>query len=164
MKLDVMRPATLIDINALQDRHGAIEVGPKGLRIGALARMADVGDHPDVVQEYPVVSQSLLLAASTQLRNMALLKSNFFRQSFDPRPRAGGDIPLVVAAVVRDVSIHAPVQGATLDLRRPLRQIGVSIHAPVQGGDTGAALTVCDPAAFRSTPPCRGRQPCGLLV
>ena len=81
MKLDVMRPATLIDINALQARHGAVEVGPKGLRIGALARMADVGDHPDVVRDYPVVSQSLLLAASTQLRNMASIGGNVLQRT-----------------------------------------------------------------------------------
>ena len=81
MKLDVMRPEMLIDINPLDARQAAIEVTPQGLRIGALARMADVGDHADVVRDYPVVSESLLLAASTQLRNMASMGGNVLQRT-----------------------------------------------------------------------------------
>ena len=44
MKLDVMRPADLVDINSLQAGHGEIELSSRGLRLGALARMADVSD------------------------------------------------------------------------------------------------------------------------
>ena len=52
---------------------------------------------------------------------------------FNPRTRAGCD-PVVGRIADRiDVSIHAPVQGATLDpLGNPVT-FGVSIHAPVQG-------------------------------
>ena len=42
MKLDVMRPARVIDINALEEtRAGRIEKTAGGLRIGALVRMSD---------------------------------------------------------------------------------------------------------------------------
>src|SRR5690348_6924791 len=74
MKLDVMRPQTVTDINALErSPAGSIEFGPNGLRLGAMVRMAAAADHPDVRENYPVISQSLQLAASAQLRNMASL-------------------------------------------------------------------------------------------
>jgi xanthine dehydrogenase YagS FAD-binding subunit len=81
MKLDVMQPAALVDINALQSAHGEIAFTPNGLRIGALARMADVSDHADVLRNYPVVAQSLQLAASAQLRNMATIGGNLLQRT-----------------------------------------------------------------------------------
>ena len=81
MKLDVMRPRTLIDINSLQTCHGGIELTPSGLRLGALARMADVADDPGVRRDYPVVAESLQLAASAQLRNMATLGGNLLQRT-----------------------------------------------------------------------------------
>ena len=82
MKLDVMRPGHVIDINALdRTTHGRIEVNQNGLRLGALVRMADAADHPDIVEQYPVISQSLQLAASAQLRNMASLGGNVLQRT-----------------------------------------------------------------------------------
>jgi xanthine dehydrogenase YagS FAD-binding subunit len=81
MKLDVMRPRTVIDINPLQARHGGIELTPRGLRLGALARMADVAADPGVLRDYPVVAESLQLAASGQLRNMASLGGNLLQRT-----------------------------------------------------------------------------------
>jgi len=82
MKLDVMRPERLIDINDLHDgRYGRVEFGQNELRLGALVRMADAGDHPDVQHNYPVIAQSLQLAASAQLRNMATLGGNVLQRA-----------------------------------------------------------------------------------
>src|SRR5438105_12871190 len=71
MKLDVMRPAAVIDINALEREHAGIALEPDRLRLGALARMSDVAADPGVRRDYPVIAQSLDLAASPQVRNMA---------------------------------------------------------------------------------------------
>ena len=81
MKLDVMRPAELVDINGLQHAYGGIDAGPDGLRLGALARMADVADHPAVRRDYPVIAQALQQAASAQLRNMASLGGNVLQRT-----------------------------------------------------------------------------------
>jgi xanthine dehydrogenase YagS FAD-binding subunit len=82
MKLDVMRPEVVIDINALADSSlGLIEQSSEGLRLGALVRMADAAEHPDVQREYPVIAQSLKLAASAQLRNMASLAGNVLQRT-----------------------------------------------------------------------------------
>jgi xanthine dehydrogenase YagS FAD-binding subunit len=80
MKLDVMRPRALIDINGARgwDR---VDQTPDGLRLGALARMADVARNPLVTGRYPVIAQSLELAASAQLRNMATLGGNVLQRT-----------------------------------------------------------------------------------
>lgn len=84
MKLDVMRPERLVDINALQHDHGAIEVSEDGLRLGAMARMSDVAEHAIVKLQYPVIAQALSLGASQQLRNMATLGGNVLQRTRCP--------------------------------------------------------------------------------
>ena len=85
MKLDVMRPDRLVDINPLADtRLGRIEAGEHGLRLGALVRMAEAAEHPAVRRDYPVVAQALQQAASQQLRNMASLGGNVLQRTRCP--------------------------------------------------------------------------------
>ena len=85
MKLDVMRPGAVIDINALRGSNlGRIDVNDQGLRLGALAAMADAADHDAVKRDYPVIAQALKLAASAQLRNMATLGGNVLQRTRCP--------------------------------------------------------------------------------
>jgi xanthine dehydrogenase YagS FAD-binding subunit len=82
MALDVVRPATLVDVNRLAAaRYGGIEVGTGGLRFGALVRMAEAEDHPVVRRQYPVIHDALKLAASRQIRNMASLGGNVLQRT-----------------------------------------------------------------------------------
>ena len=81
MKLDVMRPHHVFDLGGMQAAHRAIETGPSGLKIGALVTMAQLAEHPDVARNYPVIAQSLVLAASAQLRNMATLGGNVLQRT-----------------------------------------------------------------------------------
>jgi len=79
MKLEVMTPSQLVDINRLPMR--GIELASDGLRIGALEKMSDVAEHPEVVANYPVISQALLKSASAQLRNMASMGGNLLQRT-----------------------------------------------------------------------------------
>src|SRR5947208_10565063 len=81
MKLDVMRPAAIVDINPLARGWSAIEPGSDGLRLGALAKMSDVAAHAEIQRHYPVIANSLKLAASAQLRNMATLGGNVMQRT-----------------------------------------------------------------------------------
>ncbi|MBR0787446.1 xanthine dehydrogenase family protein subunit M [Bradyrhizobium manausense] len=81
MKLDVMRPTAIVDINALAKGWSAIEPGSENLRLGALARMSDVAAHDEIQRNYPVIANSLKLAASAQLRNMATLGGNVMQRT-----------------------------------------------------------------------------------
>ncbi|WP_207481978.1 FAD binding domain-containing protein [Arenibaculum pallidiluteum] len=84
MKLDVLRPRSLVDITPLAAEHGTVELRPDGLRIGALASMASVAVHPGVVEQYPAIAESLRLAASAQLRNMATIGGNLLQRTRCP--------------------------------------------------------------------------------
>jgi xanthine dehydrogenase YagS FAD-binding subunit len=75
MKLNVLTPHQVLDINALP-LHG-IDTSD-GLRIGALERMSDIARHPGV---YPAISRALLLSASQQLRNMASIGGNLLQRT-----------------------------------------------------------------------------------
>src|SRR5258708_22584209 len=70
LRQNVLRPGLLVDnndlpLNKVEDLPGG------GLRIGALARMSDVARAGSVDHRFPVSSQTLLLRASAQLRNIA---------------------------------------------------------------------------------------------
>jgi xanthine dehydrogenase YagS FAD-binding subunit len=79
MKSNIEQHSLLVDINRLSLL--GVENSANGLRIGALERMSDVGEHPLVVQNYPVISQSLLASASPQLRNMASMGGNLLQRT-----------------------------------------------------------------------------------
>jgi xanthine dehydrogenase YagS FAD-binding subunit len=80
MKLDVERPAQVIDIHRLAlDRVEAIDGG--GVTIGATMRNADLANHPLIKTHYPVLSQALLSGASAQLRNMATTGGNLMQRT-----------------------------------------------------------------------------------
>src|SRR5581483_6586254 len=80
MKLDVERPAQVVDINHLPlDR---VENTADGrLKIGALVRNADLAVLPEVERNYAVLSQALLAGASGQLRNMATTGGNLLQRT-----------------------------------------------------------------------------------
>jgi xanthine dehydrogenase YagS FAD-binding subunit len=75
MKLDVLTPRHVLDINELPLR--GIDTDD-GLRVGALERMSEVAAHPGV---YPMISRALLLSASQQLRNMASIGGNLLQRT-----------------------------------------------------------------------------------
>src|SRR2546430_4886408 len=79
MKLDVMTPEHVIDINALPMR--GISGGRQGLRIGALERMSDVAAHRDVAVGDPVIARALVQSASPQLRNIASIGGNLLQRT-----------------------------------------------------------------------------------
>lgn len=80
MKMDVERPARLIDVSRLP--LGTVEeLAGGGLRIGALARNSDVAVHPAVERRYPLLSRALMSGASQQLRNMASVGGNLLQRT-----------------------------------------------------------------------------------
>jgi xanthine dehydrogenase YagS FAD-binding subunit len=79
MKLEVMTPEHVVDINRLP--LDGIALDRKGLHIGAVERMSDVAAHPAVREHYPMVAQALELSASGQLRNMATIGGNLLQRT-----------------------------------------------------------------------------------
>lgn len=82
-KLNVVNPERLVDIGRLPGLD-QIEISPDGLRIGALASMTAVAEHEGVAMQFPAVAQSLLSAASAQVRNMASIGGNLLQRTRCP--------------------------------------------------------------------------------
>lgn len=80
MKLEVMSPASLVDINRL-DLHDISETDGGGLRIGALVTNSDLAAHETVRRDYEVLSRALLAGASGQLRNKATTAGNLLQRT-----------------------------------------------------------------------------------
>ncbi len=144
-------PPAVIDISRLP--LGAIEVDGDGIAIGALARMADVADHPAIRRDAPAIAQALLASASPQLRNGATIGGNLLQRTrcgyfrtpgFACNKRSAGS---GCAALGGDDRRHA-IFGASehcvathaSDLAVALVALDASIDLRGPGGDRSVAL------------------------
>ncbi|HYJ67494.1 MAG TPA: xanthine dehydrogenase family protein subunit M [Nocardioidaceae bacterium] len=80
MKLDVERPALLVDVSGLALDEIA-ETDDGGVRIGAMVRNSDLAAHPLIRRRYPAVTQAIVAGASGQLRNMATVGGNLLQRT-----------------------------------------------------------------------------------
>lgn len=88
-KCGVAAPDTVIDISRLPGL-GGIDIDGERAVIGSLARMSKVADHAGIKAAFPAVAQSLSLAASAQLRNMATVGGNLLQRTRCPYFRDPG--------------------------------------------------------------------------
>ena len=79
MKLDVLTPGELVDINRLP--FSSIEASGDGVMIGANVRNGDLAHHRAIRERFPVLSEALLAGASAQLRNMASTGGNLLQRT-----------------------------------------------------------------------------------
>lgn len=79
MKLNVLKPRVVLDINALPLRQLAIDEA--GLTVGSLTRMSDLAAHPEVRRDFALVAEALLASASQQIRNMASIGGNLLQRT-----------------------------------------------------------------------------------
>jgi xanthine dehydrogenase YagS FAD-binding subunit len=80
MKLDVERPAALVDVSRLP--LAEITVTDDGsMEIGATVRNSELAGHPEVRRRLPVLSEAVVAGASGQLRNMATTAGNLLQRT-----------------------------------------------------------------------------------
>jgi xanthine dehydrogenase YagS FAD-binding subunit len=91
MKDGIVAPGRLVDLNDISGLD-QVDAGDHALRIGALARMSDVAEHPAVRRDYPGLSQALLSSASAQIRNMASIGGNLLQRTRCPYFRAETEV------------------------------------------------------------------------
>ena len=169
MKDDVARPSTLVDITRLP--LGGITPSATGIRIGALARMSEVADHPAMQANFPAVVQALNESASPQLRNMATIGGNvmqrtrctYFRDVSQPcnkrAPGAGcaaiggvnrmhsviGTSPHCICAHASDLAVALVMAGAIAHTRGARGERSIPIEALyLLPGDTPQRETVLE--------------------
>jgi len=75
MKDDVVAPMRLVNIKHITGMD-SITYTPKGLRIGALAKLQDVADNADVHSHFSTLAVVVDEAASPQIRHMATMGGN----------------------------------------------------------------------------------------
>ncbi len=145
MKLGIEHPAHLIDVSRIEGLD-TIDTDGGVLRFGSRALMADVAHSPVVRNEYPVLSESLLKAASQQLRNMATvggeeklraaIASAFAQKTFAEWTRIFAEREACVTPVLtaREAmeSDHARARGTVITVDDPvegkLRHVGNPIR------------------------------------
>ena len=80
MKDEIVRPGHLVDLKRLPELDDTIELTTEGLRIGALATLAELQSHPLVRDTHPALAEAAAVAATPQLRNMATLGGNLLQR------------------------------------------------------------------------------------
>ncbi len=80
MKLEVMAPDRLVDINRL-DLKQIFETDDGGLSIGALVTNSDCAADERIRRDYPILSRAILAGASGQLRNKATTGGNLCQRT-----------------------------------------------------------------------------------
>ncbi len=77
-KLGALAPAKLVEISGLPFTE--IRLAADAVRMGAMVRMSEAAAHKELAAGYPMLAESLLLAASPQIRNMATLGGNLLQR------------------------------------------------------------------------------------
>jgi xanthine dehydrogenase YagS FAD-binding subunit len=75
----VRAPREIVDVNGLG--FDDVSVAVDGVRIGAMARLADVADDPAIRDRFPAVADALQESASPQVRNMATIGGNLLQRT-----------------------------------------------------------------------------------
>ena len=99
----LVRAETLVDLRGI-DRGQAIEdTDDGGVRIGAMARLADIASHSVVRSRFPVLAEACDAVATPALRNMATIGGNlcqrprcwYFRRGISCYKNGGSECPAV---------------------------------------------------------------------
>ncbi|MEO5954065.1 MAG: xanthine dehydrogenase family protein subunit M [Chloroflexia bacterium] len=78
MKDGLANPDLLVDISHWREGR-EISRNDGGLRIGALATLSEIANHPEVTAKYPALAEACNLSASPQLRNMGTIGGNLLQ-------------------------------------------------------------------------------------
>jgi xanthine dehydrogenase YagS FAD-binding subunit len=152
MKLGVVQPETLIDINGLATEGlGEIRTSASGIRFGALARMSEAASNQVIRRDYPVIADTLTLAASQQIRNMASLAGNilqrtrcdYFRETSWPcNKREPGSGCSALEGVNREHAILGVSDACIATYHGDFAQSLIALDATVRTISDGGAKTI----------------------
>jgi xanthine dehydrogenase YagS FAD-binding subunit len=91
-RLGIAAPDRVVDIGGLDELRG-IAVHGDELRIGALATLNEIGEHPLVTKTAGALASACLQAASAQIRNRATIGGNVLQRTRCPYFRAEEPLP-----------------------------------------------------------------------
>ena len=76
LKRGIRKVQRLVNLQGLKELGRISAEDEGGLRIGALCTLEEIGQHPEIRNQYPVLAQAIFLTATPQLRNMGTLGGN----------------------------------------------------------------------------------------
>lgn len=91
-RLGIAAADRVVDIGGLDELRGIVQDGDE-LRIGALATLNEIGEHPLVTQTAGALASACLQAASAQVRNRATIGGNVLQRTRCPYFRAEEPLP-----------------------------------------------------------------------
>jgi xanthine dehydrogenase YagS FAD-binding subunit len=91
-RLGITAPDRVVDIGGLDELRG-IAVHGDELRVGALATLNEIGEHPLVTKTAGALASACLQAASAQIRNRATIGGNVLQRTRCPYFRAEEPLP-----------------------------------------------------------------------
>lgn len=101
LSMRLAAPSTLVDINALPDL-GRIQVDATGVRVGALARHAEVLADPEVRRVQPLVPMALAHVAHGTIRNRGTTVGSLVHAD------AAAEMPMVLALLEGSLQVAGP--------------------------------------------------------
>lgn len=76
LKRGIRKVQRLVNLQGLKELGRISTEDERGLGIGALCSLEEIGQHPEIRNQYPVLAQAISSAATPQLRNMGTLGGN----------------------------------------------------------------------------------------
>jgi aerobic carbon-monoxide dehydrogenase medium subunit len=143
MKTGVFRPRRLVSLEKLE--MAKIDTGPAGeLRLGAMARLADIERSPIVKRGWPVIVRTLLTLSNIRVRNVARLGGHLAHA--DPHT----DLPPLLSALraraivtgpggERTIAVEAISRGYLESSLQP-NELLTCIEVPVLGASRAAYM------------------------
>ncbi|MCI0516088.1 xanthine dehydrogenase family protein subunit M [candidate division KSB1 bacterium] len=99
MKDGILMPDQVVNLKSIPGLDQISYESGKGLKIGSLVKLAQIAEHPEIKQKYPLLAQAAKEVASPQLRNVGTIGGNlcqrprcwYYRNEFNCM-RKGGDV------------------------------------------------------------------------
>jgi carbon-monoxide dehydrogenase medium subunit len=141
MKFRIAAPAVLIDINGIEDLKGWREVDGK-LRIGALARHAELEHATELCEKYPLLSRTARWIADPPIRNRGTVCGSLVHA--DP----GSDWGTAMVALRAEVEARGPEGSRLIPIDEFFvdtfatsmneNELAVAVHVPTPQGPVAA--------------------------
>ncbi len=141
MKAGVYRPRKLVSLRKIETIYKRIEVGPDGLRIGAMATLGMLERSTAVKKHAPLISRTLVTLANVRVRNVATVGGALAHG--DPHM----DLPPVLMALNAAVTVIGPQGERTVAIEKLFtgyyetvlekNELIAELHIPLQGSMHG---------------------------
>jgi aerobic carbon-monoxide dehydrogenase medium subunit len=124
LKSGLFRPQRLVSLRRIEPRYSDIEARDGALRIGAMARLAELEHSEEVARHAPVIARTLRTLSNVRVRNVATVGGHLAHA--DPHM----DLPPVLAALGASISVASPRGERTLAVEKLYSGYLATVLAP----------------------------------